>query len=243
MAHGTADWGVSAASVTTFQLTDLGELAARLWSIDYFDRRGEAIFMEDFECAGARYSTFVAGTGASAGVITNEARSGQNAMQLICGSDGLAIAAVQKYIGQPKRGYLGIEASIRFVSGAPIAEVRIEYHDAATVTRFAMTYDISGRVLSYLGSDGLMHIFASNLTLPGIPTLFHTFKLVGDVVSGKYVRAIVNGIAYDLSAFAANVAAGPAGNYALVQVSSLSPGGSNETIYVDDIIVTQNEPV
>jgi len=49
VAHGTPDWGVTAGARTVYQMTDLGELAVRLGSIVTHDRRGDVIFLEDFE--------------------------------------------------------------------------------------------------------------------------------------------------------------------------------------------------
>lgn len=243
MAHGTADWGQSTGAVTTFQLTDLGELAARLWSPDYFDRRGEAIFMEDFECGSSRFFSQVSGTGASVGIVTNEARSGGNSAQLICGSDNEFRASILKYVGLPPRGLLGIEGSARLVSGAAVFELLLEFHNGAAFTTWHLRYDAGASILEYLGSDNTEHIFVSSLVLPATPSLFHTMKFVADSVAGKYVRAIVNGVQYDLSTIAGHAGAGGSGSYLIARWSCLSGSGGNETIYLDDVIVTQNEPV
>ncbi len=58
MAHGTPDWAGTAAQSITAPVADMGELAARLKSVDVYDRRGNVILADNFD-GGAQTWQFV----------------------------------------------------------------------------------------------------------------------------------------------------------------------------------------
>ena len=86
MAHGTPDWGVTAGAVTTYQVTDLGELAVRLGSPISHDRRGDVIWWDDFECTLNKWQTVANGAGSSVALSDARARNGRYSALLISGS-------------------------------------------------------------------------------------------------------------------------------------------------------------
>ena len=49
MARSGPDWGLRGGKATVFPLTDMAELAARLRSIDVYDRAGDVIALDDFQ--------------------------------------------------------------------------------------------------------------------------------------------------------------------------------------------------
>jgi len=70
----------------------------------------------------------------------------------------------------------------------------------------------------------------------------HTMKLVVDLNTDRYVRFILNETEYDLSAYSANTFANPDQPHLGVKAILYSTAGFNADCWVDDIILTQNEP-
>ena len=94
MAHGHPDYGGAAPLATVYTLQDLAELAARLGSIDVFDRRGNVLLLDDFE-SGIKKWLF-GGTGSySAGWICDRAEHGGFCLSIQ--TEGAATSLVSAY--------------------------------------------------------------------------------------------------------------------------------------------------
>jgi len=68
------------------------------------------------------------------------------------------------------------------------------------------------------------------------------FKLVTDFENEKYVRFILNNDVYDLSSYTYEKTNDTSRPHLLVRYKLVSTGGTSTTSYVDDVILTQNEP-
>ncbi|GAI56753.1 unnamed protein product, partial [marine sediment metagenome] len=58
MAHGQPDFGMYQIAKTIYRLADMGELAVRLGSIVTHDRRGDVIWMDNFDSGIAKWYQF-----------------------------------------------------------------------------------------------------------------------------------------------------------------------------------------
>ncbi|GAI49683.1 unnamed protein product, partial [marine sediment metagenome] len=63
MSRGQPDYGSSAVKEVAGTLADMGELAARLSSIVEYDRRGDVVYLDDFEEPVLKWSPLAAGAG------------------------------------------------------------------------------------------------------------------------------------------------------------------------------------
>ncbi|KKL78908.1 hypothetical protein LCGC14_2020090, partial [marine sediment metagenome] len=71
---------------------------------------------------------------------------------------------------------------------------------------------------------------------------FHTWKLVLDPDGTTYRRFILNEIHYDLSDIPVDVLSLTTTPKLTVTATLVGRSGSNDTVAVDDLILTQNEP-
>lgn len=243
MTHGTPDYGVTNSTVTTYQLTDLGELAARLWSIDTYDRRGEVAFMEDFECGVVRFQTLVGAAGAAAAADQTQARSGQNCYKLTGGNVAGQPALIVKELPLAKSTPIGQEVSVNPATAASTMRLLIDYFDGVTVHEFQLKVAFSSGNLSYENAAGADVVFGSVGVMAGDGFLFHTLKLVADPTTDHYVRAIVDGVQFDMSALIGRAVAVAGSPYLYCNTGLLGRAGFNDVVYVDDWIITYNEPV
>ncbi|MDP2107143.1 MAG: hypothetical protein Q8J76_14195, partial [Desulfobulbaceae bacterium] len=82
-------------------------------------------------------------------------------------------------------------------------------------------------------------------TLPPWATatyLFHVAKLDVDLDTLEYVSLIIDGAGYSLAGISGRSAASASQPYFVFAVNVYGPGGTNPVLYVDDMIITQNEP-
>ena len=86
-------------------------------------------------------------------------------------------------------------------------------------------------------------VFASDVSLSITATLFHTMKLVVDMEKKVYGRLILDDTSYSLAAIAALAVADVTIPAVRFRVNLIGRAGNNDLIYVEDVILTQNENV
>ena len=222
----------------------LAELAARLGSIVTYDRRGEVVWLDDFEDNINKWNSSFGAAGGSLALSTDESRSGSNSAKLICPTGGYAIMnRTLPYTPSPK---LGFEAHECFPTAGNITrvldlgvltttkqfefEIRYDWTDAVTGTWKIYTYPTTWVTLSGIPS------------IEAIAGLFHAIKVVVDLENGKYVRLLVDGIAYDISQYTPNWGVNTNPPRITPTIYHAARAGQQDTIYVDDVIITRNEP-
>lgn len=243
MAHGTPDWGVTAGRTTVYQLTDMGELAARLGSIVTFDRRGDVIWLDDFESGRRGWSAILSGAGAAADISLVAARSGAASCRLVSGTDAGKSATIAHRDRLPVSAGLGMEAS--FALGDHIGNLTFVYqaYDGVNVTDWRVKWSDTDRKLAYRDADLNYVTLATGVDIFVNATLFNTVKMALDAASGEYARIIFNSATYALPGVAARVTADATEPQIRVEVGLGGVEGFNNKVYLDDVILTQNEPL
>lgn len=242
MVHGAPDWGVFQAMSTLYGVHDMGELAARLGSIVTYDRRGNVAWLDDFEDNINKWAQSTSGNGAAAALSTDKARSGAKSAKLttgdvignatkLTGAIGLSVVANK----------IGFELS--FISHA---DVRIKLHlimvNGGVVIQAGMRYDPAGTAIQYYDSAAAWIDLVTDVTLV-TSTVWHTMKIVLDTSDdGAYVRALINNRAPNIAGIAPYKAVLPLHNQLYFTVTAEALAAANNSIYVDDAIITQNEP-
>lgn len=242
MAHGTPDYGATNAQQTTFSVADLGELAARIGSADRHDRRGDVIAIDSFEDGAQRYDVQTVGAGARAYLTAKHAHTGAWSLALVSGSTGGAFCALIGSQPPVVRSRIGCEVAMNIPSTIGQFEVHIQSYDGANLTDFGLLWFYPELQLLYNNPANVPTVFANNIDLPAANPAWNVIKLVADLMTNRYVRAIVNNVQYDLSAFTPPTF--PDNRSARVDLRLIcgADGAANSTAYVDDLIVTQNEP-
>jgi hypothetical protein len=242
MAHGVPDWGVTNAPRNVYQVLDLGELAARLGSIDSFDRRGDVAFLDDFEDGLAHWQHGGIGTGHDERITRARSRSGAYAVKLIAASDGAKNSLITHTSPLAFWSPTGAEFSFNLADATLFVDLYLSIQSATILLAYGIRYSWASGRLYYLD-------FASNWIpfATGVPTLlsaetFQTMKLVANPETAKYVRLLVNSTTYDLSAYSPASGAPAGAPVVSLGVEIVGPGATHPYMLVDDAIITQNEP-
>lgn len=242
MAHGTPDWGVTAGARTTYQLTDLGELAARLGSPITHDRRGDVLWWDDFEWSLNKWTDNSSGTGGVAAISTVRARNGQASCLLTGGSDGTKQGWIDHYQAPVTQSRFGAEVSFSPAGTIDRFAVVLDIIRAGVRTFFIAQWDDVSDELQYTDAAGADAILATGVSLHKTSPTFHTLKVVGDLEAGEYVRIILNETEYSMAGVAAQQVGSATDENLHIGAHLFSRAGSNDTVYVDDAILTMNEP-
>lgn len=241
MAHGTPDWGVTAGQVTTYQMTDLGELAARLGSIVTHDRRGDVIWLDDMEAGLAKWVVDGTGTGNAQDLSTTRARNGLYSARLVAGTGTANWANMYHLEPFPVVGAFGMEYSFSLANVIGSLTTSFLLYDGTSILRAQVDWDVASGELRYRDAAGAWIVFATGVNLSRDPTLFHTCKLVADTLSKEYYRFILDEDTYSLKDIALQTPASALLPHLEATVEVGGADGLNATAYVDDVILTQNE--
>ncbi len=242
MAHGQPDFGQFSQKETVFALSDMAELAARLKSIDTFDRRGDVVWLDDFEDNLEKWFQFTLGTGASIALSTESARNGAKSCKLTTGNAVNDYTYINKTLPLPVSSKVGFEISFTSDEDLNGIFLYITYYDGAFYHQGVILYCPDTDVLYYYDENGSVQTIATSLNLRGAVTHYHTIKLVIDLVTGKYVRLILNEHTFDLSAYNLQKAVSTLAPFIFCRFVVRTGVASNQSIYADDAIITQNEP-
>ncbi len=220
----------------------LFELAARLGSPVRFDRHGRVVWMDGFEEGISKWATSPQGSGAAAELDSTQARTGGYSCKLTTGSDGLQFVAISKLLVAPMVARYGVEVSFTFDEDLDRILLALNYQDGSVEWQHVLRYVVDDDELQYYDVNKAYQALAPTVPLRESVGLFHTLKLVIDPLEKKYVRALLDDRYFDLADIAAP-------SVALVEARALGVAftidtdvAANVVSYVDDVIVTENEP-
>lgn len=242
MAHGSPDWGTGKPTTTIYQLSDLGELAARLGSINTFDRRGDVIWFDDFEENLAKWQTSATGTGAWAALSTDYSRSGAMSAKLTTGDTANQFTFIVKRLGlSALETRFGLEFSVQLHNFARLYAYLQIYREGWIYTT-AIRYDPATGVLEYYSSTPAWVALTAALALK-VTNCWHTIKLVQDQTAlGDYTRLLVDNQNLDVAGIACHRTETDVAEHMMIWIQSQAVLNSNSSMYIDDVILTQNEP-
>jgi len=239
MPHGTGDWADLIPKSTVFGGIDLGELAVRLGSNNFWDRRGNVIFYDDFQSGIGRVGWLV-GLDGSIEWSSEHSLSGGYSVKFSTDKLLLLYTLIRKFLPCPPKSAFGSEVAI--CTGEDIVHFRwsMLYYDGTNHSVFRVRYTLATEILEYW--DGDWHTFATDVKFAKSVDLFHIAKLVADMETGKYVRFIFDNVTYDMGKYSGDVDLDDTSPYLDVEVLGFGDEDDNYVWFVDDLIVTQNEP-
>lgn len=242
MPHGQPDFGAQAVKETVSSLADMGELAARLGSIVTFDRRGDVVWYDDFEGHISKWKSNVSGTDAAATISAEAARNGDFSAKLTTGDVIDKYAEIWHFLPYPIVSKVGFEFSFTLNDNLSELQALQNLYDGSHHHKAGLRYLPATNKLQYFSKTEGWQDLATDLDLYSASYIFHTSKLVIDLSTRKYVRAIFDNVEYDLSTLSYYYVGQITTPYWRQFISAITGVNSNQSIFIDDAIVTQNEP-
>ena len=219
-----------------------GELAARLGSIKHFDKRGEVIFLDDFESATLKWTLLGSGTGHTEARSTDYARSKDYSLKLVTGSENNSYAGMTHNHYYPVAGKLGCEFS--FACGDTLFEIQfyISIYTGTEVFYVWGWYNSNTEDVIIINAVGSEVVIIPESRIYVYAGVFNTLKVVFDTTTTKYVRLLANDEEIDISEHGLYGAANLSAPHVTFTVLFYTRSATAKTAYIDDVIITQNEP-
>lgn len=226
-------WGVS----------DLGELAARLGAPSTWDRRGYQVWAWTPDRGLGPLDRGSTGAGSSVSLDSTWTYAHEVCAKLT----GLTIGGfsiVHKPLPYVSYARVGIEAvlSISETEVPEFAQVGIIPRKGGRTLEGRLRFYPSDKSIRMLKSDGTWLSLAILSTL-WQNDVWHVVKLVVDMSTNRYVRAIYDDQSYDLSAYALRDTGASAYSSVDMLVSAYATAaGAAGTARVGQLVITRNEP-
>lgn len=242
MPKGQRDFGLYAPTETIVGLSDMGELAARLGSIITFDRQGNVMAFDDFESG---IEAWVKSGSAGYGVSWNSvyAKAGGFSCKLETAAVVGYNVTTLKQLGLQTLSPIGLEVSFAYGQNWKSLDIVIYIVDGSKLYHAAIRYDYPNTKLLYLDSaNAYQDVPGGSFVIPSTAGAFHTLKFVVDLPTGKYKRLLVDNNSFDLSALSFYNPANPSIPAGTFRVTLSTSTGAAAIAYIDNVIITQNEP-
>ena len=242
MPRDLPDWNALSSQATVFEVTDVGELAARLGSPVTFDRRGDVLWLDTFDAGLEKWLATEQNSDDTVQLSSLHARSGRYCVNLSVGVGALAQAFIRHRLPIIVLSNVGLEVAFETSPSFGEFEVRLAVWDGSFLTIYNILIDNVNDTLSYWDSSGSWVVFASGVTTPNLSTLFNHAKVVVNTNTRQYVRFLLNNSEYSLEEIDANVSVSGAVGRVEPRLLHRGQSGLSGDVWVDDPIVTQNEP-
>jgi len=218
------------------------DLVGRLGSPVTWDWRGNVLYMHDFSTGWGPCFSAVTGTGAAIAITPERGGYGGYAVKMTAGSDGTRLARVQLPIGVNPGSRVGVAARFSIYSNTGFVRLMLERWDSPSSPVGYVQIDVANKVIQVYDDTPTWQ------TLGSVPTSLGSFcyswlKLVIDQDTGKYERVLYNDKYYDASAYTCSASGVAVEGVVAVSVSNYGRSGANDIVYLDQIVLTVNEPV
>jgi hypothetical protein len=242
MSHTLPDYTTKYKLAKIFGQIDVGELIARLTNIGTIDRRGNLFWYDDFEGTNLKWFK-VEGGGGGAAVITDEVCFTGNHSAKITPVN-VADAAVSLNIIMQQLTWKQLGFEVTFTYPVDVKQFRLAVQTTTLDYAFIAHAQIvnATNVLQIRNSAGGYTTVANDIIPYATYNNFHTLKLVIDLETGYYMRLIYDDVQYDVSAEALQTGAGSTSPYISIGLSTIAAGTGAFDLYIDNFILTQNEP-
>lgn len=242
MARGAPDYSNVKVDQPFHRLDDMAELAGRLGSPMVHDRSGSVVFIETFEQGLGSWRASTYGTGADVYISNVQCNSGGYSCKLTAGTDGARGAKVVRRWPHPTVTKYGVELIWFTGDNVEYFDLVLGRQDGTDEHQFYLRYDDTDHTIKVKDADGNWDTFIEDIDLRSGSQPPILIKMVVDFDTDEFVRLIINQETHLFDGEPAYVLANPDYDSVRVDVKLFGSSTGNGTSWVDDIILTQNEP-
>jgi len=223
-------------------LVDYGELAARLGSVVTFNREGNIVFWDNFENTPLKWDILKTIGTETAKYAKESSLSGGQSVKMSTVADISSDVTIERYFPIFCEKKQGIEAAIKGSETPAVIYFLFWMVYKGLNYYFRIKIDSNANVLQYYDNNPYWVTFEDNLGLAQADYLFHHFKLVIDLETKRYVRFIMDRREYTIDDGVYTWSAGNENDYFRASIMLKNVSASVCDIYVDNFVLTQNEP-
>lgn len=202
---------------------------------------GRIIFQDGFDSPTMSWRTGGVGT-ETVGIAAGNTFAGDGAAFLITDTNINDTAFIQKEFAIPPTKKLGVQFAFNFdINNDSRLEIKFEFDDGTDEYTAKIRLAAVANTIEVWNSGGAYETISSNAKLfDAVDTRYNILKLVVDFDATKYVYLLLNDDRFDLSSYSVENAAGVIVRNAMLTITAeTTAGGSSTTIYVDELMVTE----
>lgn len=236
------DYGKYLPGSVRFSLQDLSELAARLGSPDVVDRRGEVLWLDAFDSGFGPWTTFISGVNALAQIIASDTYQYPYAAHLRTNNVLNNTAYLSKTFGLFVTGRIGVEFFLAVTLSQPNIELYASLSDGLVSMEPRIRINCLTKNLYVTDEASVEQVVGSVPTVAFATPNYLPIKLVFDIITKRYVRAIVVNTEFDLSGYLFPLGGLTSTSSITISLSVKTQLATSADLYVAHSIVTGNEP-
>jgi len=242
MVHGGPDYGIYHPKTTIISIEDLGELAVRLGSIVNFDRKGDVLWFDDFEDGIDKWvPTLTADRGSIEWSSIHSHNKGFSALLTSGATDGDVIG-ISRWLPILVFSKIGFEVSFTVDANIKFIDFIFYLEDGTSRHYARMRHIMSTHTWQYYDSGGTYRDLSPTVELYKRDEFFHTMKFVFDLATLYYSHLKVNDTTFDLSDKKYRKTTLGTGYHCYFYIRVENNAAVEATSYIDNVIITQNEP-
>jgi hypothetical protein len=242
MPHGAPDWYKYRRDSATHPIDDLAELAARLNSPVVFDRRGDVVILDTFKNGRRPWQAPAPGTGANAVLSPDHFLTDGYSLAITCPSDHAFDIHVYRYTPYVPHGTIGLEIAFTLDLYTVSIKMDLTLNDGVNQILTYLLYTYATKRLQYYPASGAAVDLEPIVDVARNPRIFNHLKLVVDPHTPAYCRAILNHQSFDMTDIPARSVPDTTTPNLLVNIEWIGTTGQTPTVYLDNVIITQDEP-
>lgn len=241
--HTLPDWTTSYRMVKVFASLDNNELAARLGSIDTFDRRGNVYWFEDFEGSSLSWKTTTHIDGGTIALVNTYPHRGSQCCKITTVATAERWGRIVKYFAYPLSDRIGFE--VWFSTEALKGEIEgfFEIDNGTNVYTCMWLINIEDKTVKIWTTTGWETIATLAEAFTRDYSMYNVIKVVVDMSTRKYVRLLLNNVQYN-TVTAHSMPGGATGGYARIHtwLEYTTKAAAANSCQFDNFIYTFNEP-
>ncbi len=242
MPRGQPDYGLYTDTPVASGIADPGEAAARLGSINVYDRRGWTVWMDDFEAPALKWVTVTSVGGTDATLSTTRAWMGIQSVNIITAAVAAENSRIYRYFPLLRTGKLGIEFFLHLqavVDG--YFRLYVNIYDGINNSRLELLLDEQAQTATIVTAAGDVIVSTTAFN-----TVFYRhfvpIKIVVDMDNDRYTRLMIGSQEIDISAHALVIVGASAERMLNVDLGLFGNATGTQGAHLDSFILTQNEP-
>jgi len=236
------DFGVSTVSSSILAITDLSELVARLDGINTFERTGNVLYQEDFSAGLAGWeSTYYP---ASAYPQVNARWIAHKPYSIYLHTTALidSYSAVTKAFPYPHISLFGMECHFKAVTTFPTLTFAFNITDGSYYSQPNIVISSIDNTIKLLNAGNTYQTIGTPNIYTGVYSPFHIFKIVINLDTRKYVRAVFDEFDYSIPTIGLYITPDTTAPMITIQMKLSTATADAYGLCVTNVIITTNEP-
>lgn len=221
---------------------DAAELAARLWSPQWFDRQGTTLFMEDFSHGIGSWATGKTPATTTITTSTYNTYLGPYSLRFATTIGVGNEAHIERGLPFPYYAPVGFQFCFYNTGLCTYIEQEMELLTRVSTLFPAIRIDADSNELYYKDNVGSWVKFADVGLGPYNGGQYHVAKLVVDLELSRYERFILDTVEYDLSSYSIQAGAADSKDVLVIKIRLDSNDAQAEELFIDNVVLTINEP-